>query len=193
MKLVIECPPLPDFGARDVEVVRAAFAGAEPCALGQAWCAELEPGFAPGQVRAGWRRDSLLVFAELTDHDVHSAATGINQRTWEFGDTFEMFLRPDGQEEYFEFHVTPNNYRLQLRFPSSEALRRAQAANAIDEFLLPGEVFNLGLGWSPTSRSGSFLRSYRPSRSVVSPSCGPESAGISPSVVTITPVAGANQ
>ena len=163
MKLVIECPPLPDFGARDVEVVRAAFAGAEPCALGQAWCAELEPGFAPGQVRAGWRRDSLLVFAELTDHDVHSAATGINQRTWELGDTFEMFLRPDGQEEYFEFHVTPNNYRLQLRFPSSEALRRAQAANAIDEFLLPGEVFNLGLGWSPTSRAP---RDARPARGI---------------------------
>ena len=142
MKLVIECPPLPDFGARDVEVVRAAFAGAEPCALGQAWCAELEPGFAPGQVRAGWRQDSLLVFAELTDHDVHSAATGINQRTWELGDTFEIFLQPAAAPGYAEFHVTPNNQRLQIAFANVAAYERVQASGNFEELFVPGELFH---------------------------------------------------
>jgi hypothetical protein len=82
-----------------------------------------------------------LVFAELTDIDIHSAATALNQRMWELGDTFEMFLRPAGQEAYVEFHVTPNNQRLQLRIANPEALRRARAANVIDEFLLPGDVY----------------------------------------------------
>jgi hypothetical protein len=132
---------LPDFDASNLDAVRTAFAAATPCALGQAWRAEAEPGFAPGQVRAGWRRDALLLFAELSDHDIFTHATALNQRMWELGDTFEVFLRPANRPEYVEFHVTPNNQRLQLRIPSIEALRRAQAANVFDEFLLPGNVF----------------------------------------------------
>ena len=52
-----------------------------------------------------------MVFAELTDHHIFSRATGINQRTWGLGDTFEMFLRSDGQSQYSEFHglnIPPN-------------------------------------------------------------------------------------
>ena len=84
----------------------------------------------------------MLLFAELTDHDIFTKATALNQRMWELGDTFEIFLRPAGQAEYVEFHVTPNNQRLQLRIPNTEALRRAQAANVFDQFLLPGNVFH---------------------------------------------------
>lgn len=141
-KPALRCLPLPDFDAGDLDAVRAAWAGATPCALGQAWLPMLEPRFAPGQVRVGWRGDALLVFAELTDRDIFTRATALNQRMWELGDTFEMFLRPDGQAAYFEFHVTPNNQRLQLRIPSAEAMRLAQAANVFDEFLLPGNVFH---------------------------------------------------
>jgi hypothetical protein len=133
---------MPEFDAGKLEAVRAAFAAATPCALGQAWRAAVEPGFAPGEVRTGWRPDSLLLFAELTDRDIFSAATGMNQRMWELGDTFEMFLRPADRTAYVEFHVTPNNQRLQLRIPSAGALRRARAANVFDEFLLRGNVFH---------------------------------------------------
>lgn len=137
----LRCLPLPDFDAGKLEAVRAAFASAASCALGQAWRAAREPGFAPAAVRTGWRQDALLIFAELTDHDIFSRATGNNQRMWELGDTFEMFLRPDGQAEYFELHVTPNNHRLQLRFPDATALERLRATNRIDEFVLSGEAF----------------------------------------------------
>ena len=139
---VIRCLPLPPFDDGDLEAVGGAFAAAAPCALGQAWRAAVEPGFAPGHVRTGWREDSLRQFAELTDHDIFSNATAVNQRMWELGDTLEVFLRPPGQAEYVEFHVTPNNQRLQLRIANTEALRRAQAANVFDEFLLPGNVFH---------------------------------------------------
>jgi len=138
---MIRCLPLPDFEASNLDKVHAAFADAIPFDLGQAWRTEVEPGFAPGQVRVGWRRDSLLILAELTDQDIFTSATEVNQRMWELGDTFEIFLRPADWPEYIEFHVTPNNLRLQLRIPSTEALRRAQAANVFDEFLLSGNVF----------------------------------------------------
>ena len=139
---LIKCLPLAAFDKINLDEVRAAFAAATPCAMGQSWRAAVEPGFAPGQVRIGWREDALLVFAELTDQDIFSRATATNQRMWELGDTFEIFLRPDSQSEYVEFHVTPNNHRLQLRFASTEALRRARTANGFDEFLLLGNVFD---------------------------------------------------
>jgi len=159
----IRCLPLPDFDANDLHAVRAAFATAMPCALGQAWRAEAEPGFAPGQVRVGWRQDALLVFAELADQDIFTTATMLNQRMWELGDTFEIFLRPDGQSEYVEFHVTPNNQRLQLRFPSSEALRCAQAANVFDALLLAGNVI-ASTTWVQPENQKWFVYAIIPSR-----------------------------
>ena len=146
------CRPLPVFEEGSLDAVRAAFALATPCALGQGWRAAAEPGFAPGQVRAGWRPDALLLFAELTDHDIFTNATAPNQRMWELGDTFEIFLRPAGQTPYVEFHVTPNNLRLQLRIPSTEALRCAQASNVFDEFLLPGNAFHSVTWVQPENR-----------------------------------------
>ena len=139
---IIRCGQLPDFDDADLAAVRAAFASATPCAMGQEWRVELEHDFAPGQVRVGWRLDELLVFAELTDRDIFSHATGDNQRMWELGDTFEMFLRPSSQTEYCELHVTPNNHRLQLCFPDATALERLRASGRIDEFVLPSGVFH---------------------------------------------------
>ncbi len=83
----------------------------------QAWRKELEPGFMPATIRTGWRDDKLLLFAELTDVDIFNAATSLNQCTWLLGDVLEVFLQPVDQPGYVEFHVTPENNRLQLAFP----------------------------------------------------------------------------
>ena len=136
-KPAICCQPLPDFERLDLGAVRAAFAAATPCRMGQAWRSELETGFAPGVVRTGWRKDALLVFAELTEREVFSQSTGHNQRMWELGDTFEMFFKPAGRQDYVEFHVTPNNQRLQLRFANAEA----GTTMAFDRLLLPEDSF----------------------------------------------------
>jgi hypothetical protein len=116
MPPTIECRPLPLFAPEDLARVREAFINATPIALGQAWLAAPEKDFSPGLVRTGWREGSLLVFAELTDADVFTKAQRHNDRFWELGDTFEMFLQPPGSPAYVELHVTPNNLRLQLRF-----------------------------------------------------------------------------
>ena len=138
----LKCPELPAFDADKVEAVRAAFAAAEGCELRQAGRAEPEPEFAPATVRVGWRGDSLLVFAELADADIFSRATGHNQRMWELGDVLELFLQPADSPGYVEFHITPNNYRLQLRFPDTATLRRAQAEKRFEHLLLPDGVFS---------------------------------------------------
>ncbi len=103
--------------------------------------ASTEPNFAPGVVRIGWRSDSLLVLAELTDADIFTQATSNNQRFWELGDTFELFLRPVEQLAYFEFHVTPNNCRLQARFADAEMHQRLAQTGAFEEALMAGELF----------------------------------------------------
>lgn len=116
MSIRITCRPIPPFVGNDLSRVRAAFASATPIRLGQAWRNTPERDFATGVVRTGSRRDSLLVFADLSDRDVFTQAKRHNDRFWEIGDTFEIFLQPEGQSAYVELHVTPNNLRLQLKF-----------------------------------------------------------------------------
>jgi len=82
-----------------------------------------------------------LIFATLTDADIFNGATKLNQRTWELGDVFEIFLRSSALESYVEFHVTPHNQRLQLHYPGRSAVDRARVGGSFDEFLVPGEAF----------------------------------------------------
>ncbi len=116
MPPTIDCRPLSAFATDDLASVRAAFMAATAIALGQPWRAAPEPDFASGIVRAGWRAQSLLIFAELSDADVFTQAREHNERFWEQGDTFEIFLQPSAAGPYVELHVAPNNLRLQLRF-----------------------------------------------------------------------------
>ena len=138
----LECHELPTFNTDKLDEVRAAFAQADGCVMRQAWLAEPEPDFLPATIRTGWRKNSLLVFAELEDAGIFTRATTHNQRMWELGDALEIFLSPENSGIYVEFHVTPNNFRLQLRFPDTATLRRAQAENRFDHLLLPDGVFH---------------------------------------------------
>lgn len=132
---------LPDLTGADLKGVRNAFQACPPCHLRQTWQAEQSKRFAPAEVRAGWRQDSFLVYAELTDVDIFTQAAGLNQRTWELGDAFEIFLRPEGQETYVEFQVASNNERLQLRFANAAALDHARKTGSLAEVLILGEAF----------------------------------------------------
>jgi len=137
----LRCALLPAFDDTDLESVRRVFQPMTPCPLRQAWQAELSQAFAPAEVRVGWTGGALQVFAELTDRDIHTSATGLNQRMWELGDAFEIFLRPEGQDAYVEFQVTPNNQRLQLRYANRAALDRARDTGNLAEALISGEAF----------------------------------------------------
>src|SRR5688572_20636186 len=149
MPPTIECRRLPVFAPHDLGSVRAAFSAATPIPLGQAWLAAPEKDFAPGIVRTGWREDSLLVFADLSDVDVFTLAKRHNDRFWELGDTFEIFLQPPGQGAYVELHVAPNNLRLQLRFAKPPA---ARDADLFASALIHDQVFDSQTWVKPDKR-----------------------------------------
>jgi len=142
MRTMTSCPLLPVLDTSNLRLVQEVFQPLPRHALGQAWLAKEESGFAPAFVRIGWRGDSLLVFAELTDADIFNFATAHNQRAWELGDTFEIFLKPAGHPAYFEFQVTPNNQRVQLRFANLDALENLRKKGPIESVLMPGEIFH---------------------------------------------------
>ncbi len=137
----ILCEPMGAFDGTNLEEVRRAFQSVTPCSFGQAWLEEEQAEFSPATVRTGWRENSLLIFAELADRDIFNRATGLNQRTWELGDVFEIFLGSTEGASYIEFHVTPSNQTLQLRYGDGEAAVRARKSGELAEFLIVGKAF----------------------------------------------------
>lgn len=161
----ILCPQLPAFDASDLAAIQRAFQRVKPCQLLQAWRSEVSPGFAPASVRVGWRDDCLLLLAELSDNDVFSNVSAINQRAWELGDAFEIFLRPAGQITYVQLDIVPNNHRMQLRITSAEALWRAQTTNEFAALTFSGEAFYSGT-WIVPEQQKWFAYAAIPARTV---------------------------
>jgi hypothetical protein len=137
----IKCLPLEAFEANSLKSVREVFRPMTRHALGQAWLEREENNFAPAFVRFGWRENALLVFAEIIDFDIFNAATILNQRAWELGDTFEIFLQSINHPGYFEFQVTPQNQRVQLRFTDSRIGKNVGRTGLLPSVYMPGEAF----------------------------------------------------
>ena len=134
---------LPIFAPDDWKSVAAAFDRIEKYELDQAWLDAPETAFRPATARLGWRNESLWIYAILHDDDIFNSATAPNQAMWTTGDVFETFLRPPGQKTYFEFHVTPENQTLQLRFPDENALGAGQKWS---DFIVPEPLFSSRTG-----------------------------------------------
>jgi hypothetical protein len=113
---LVDCCPLSVCEPATVAGLVHAFQSATPILLRQGWRDEPEPGFKPATVRTGWSPEALLIFAELDDLDIFNRSTRLNERAWELGDVFEIFLQAEGEQGYVEFHVTPENQRVQLCF-----------------------------------------------------------------------------
>ena len=105
-----------------------ALQGHPALALRQSWRVEPEPGLSPGQVWVVQDATRLHVFARLEDRDIFSGATTYNQRLFELGDVFEVFLQPKDSLPYWEIHASPTGVTYQARFDSAAgfALRRRQ-------------------------------------------------------------------
>jgi hypothetical protein len=92
-----------------------------PVFLQQGWMEKPQADFLPAAVRVGWTPGGLVILAEIPDRDIFTLATAPNQKMWELGDVFEIFLQDEDRSDYVELHVTPANLRLQLRFETSGA------------------------------------------------------------------------
>lgn len=89
-------------------------------AFGQAWRKTTHPAFRSATARAGQRSGALWILAELEDADIFNPEARFNQPFYLSGDVFEVFLRPETQDAYSEFHVGPANQRFQLKIPSAK-------------------------------------------------------------------------
>jgi hypothetical protein len=135
----IPVPPLPSSGARDWDSLRRAFRGRPALALGQSWRDEPEPLFAAGEARVALSGMSLAILATLRDRDVFNPVAHFNVPAFPHGDVLEVFLQPEGQAVYHEFHVTPGGALLQLRWPAPARSLALDWSGAADP-LLPYKV-----------------------------------------------------
>jgi hypothetical protein len=156
----LECRLLPAYDAADLASVTRAFGRAPAAELRQAWLPQPQAELQPGRVRVGRSADALLVLAELTDHDIHNRSTKLNDETFLLGDAFEMFLRPERQPAYVEFHVTPDNVKLQLRFPDESAIfGPPEKRKHFSSYMIGHEVFTSRVWVEPAQKRWTVLAS----------------------------------
>ncbi|MCB9919963.1 MAG: hypothetical protein H6832_16285 [Planctomycetes bacterium] len=117
--------------------------------LGQSWRHEIEAEFRETQVTVYFRDGTLDIVADMVDDDVFSDATAHNQRTWELGDAFEVFVRHDESLAYTEVHLTPNDRKLHLRFDDAEHHKRIDGIDsvAVDPEIVDGRAELTEDGW----------------------------------------------
>ncbi len=87
-----------------------------PILFAQPWQETPDADFQAARAWLNWSGSDLIIRAELDDRDIFSEATAHNQPLFLLGDTFEIFLMRSGADEYFELHVSPENYHAVLRW-----------------------------------------------------------------------------
>ncbi len=117
----LSIPAVTRFELGDWDATARSMAAGARLDFGQPWLPEIEPDFAPGEVWLGVSGDDLIVYGVLKDDQPANRATNWNERTWLTGDALEFFFQAEERPGYYEFHVTPEDCRLQLFFPSRAA------------------------------------------------------------------------
>jgi len=112
--------PYGDAPPADLLAWEEAWEGRPALEYSQSWLPSPMPEFLPGRVQTGWSDQGWHVLAILQDKDIFNTARSPSEASWESGDVFEIFLRPGGQDSYFEIHLTPENSGVRFRFPSTE-------------------------------------------------------------------------
>ncbi|WP_438480455.1 hypothetical protein [Oleiharenicola lentus] len=92
--------------------------------------------FQPGWARVAWSHDALVYDVVLSGRTFRNTARRLNELTWELGDVCEIFAEAPEAGHYVEIHITPENQRLQLRFPP-DGIAEVRAGNRkLSEFMV---------------------------------------------------------
>ena len=119
--LSVIIPPVQGFALGDWEATSKAMTAGRRLDFRQPWFPQLEADFKPGQVWLGIHGDEMTAYAVMRDDQPANRATKWDDPTWITGDALELFFQAEDRPGYYEFHVTPENHRLQLFFPSTAA------------------------------------------------------------------------
>lgn len=93
-------------------------------------------GFQPGWAHVAWTPAQLTYDIVLAGRTFSNAARRLNELTWELGDVCEIFADLADEGPYIEIHITPENHRLQLRFPPDGIAEVRAGRRALDEFMV---------------------------------------------------------
>lgn len=134
----IQIPSLPEDSTQSLTDALMSFAPA--VTLGQSWRDKTEKELQPARIRWARKGDQLWILAELRDKDIFNPETGENKPFFQKGDTFEIFLQPEGSQPYYEFHVGPANQHFRLRIPSTEAFANKEPGS-LESWLVGNTYF----------------------------------------------------
>jgi len=74
-----------------------------------------------GKAYVGAAAEGLSFYVLYEDSDIFSTASGNDQKMWTLGDVAEFFIKPGvGRSDYWEIHITPNNYIMDIHIPDRE-------------------------------------------------------------------------
>ena len=121
MDNILAIPRLETLPAGEWGAIRQSMKAGLRLSFQQSWLTKPESDFEPGYVRLGCFENTFLVYARLRDQEPKNLSARWNEDAWKLGDVIELFLRVDGCRDYYELHVTPENQRLQIRFPESSS------------------------------------------------------------------------
>ena len=146
----IKCHKAGSFNIDDWKAAEELFKTAEFAEFQQGWADKPSHDFRPAKAAAAWTGTSLIVYAELCDDDIFND-TGeeeFNRIAIGSGDVFEIFLRPAGQDSYYEIHVSPRNQKFQIRLPFPNCFQKLK-----QDFKSPDEMLESFKIWNPVVRS----------------------------------------
>lgn len=152
----VSIPPVAGFVLGDWEGAARAMKTGACLEFGQPWFAEPEAEYKPARVWLGVHGDELLVYGVMDDDQPTNRAVQWNEPTWQTGDVLEFFFQAEGRPGYHEFHVTPENVRLQLFFPNRAAFYEKRGfrhwAIAESRFESAARVNETRTGWEAAMR-----------------------------------------
>lgn len=146
-------PVLAEFNETDPASMKSAFATVPAYPLiglsGEEEAALREPA----TMRLGTSDGVLWVFVEAEDQHIINTAKHFNEPIFRCGDTLELFIDIHGANEYYEFHFSPKNVRMQLHWTHElhrlcrEGKARFEDCFVDDGALIQSRTWTEGTAW----------------------------------------------
>ena len=123
----VHAPVLPNEPADLTADLPSKYAACPALVLRQHWTGADALPVETGVARIGATTKGLSVHIRYEDSDIFSTATANQQRMWTLGDVAEVFVKPGREQStYWEVHVTPNEFLMDLYIPSRTGMQAGQ-------------------------------------------------------------------
>lgn len=130
----IVIPSLLSLDRSSPEWIRSRFRSLPGLSLRQHWLEKTDETFRPATVHMASDPQFWVGYVLLKDDQIFNAAQKKGDRTWETGDVFEIFIQREDQKNYWEIHITPENFQLILQLPPAEERKNATIDDLLENY-----------------------------------------------------------